>query len=68
MSKSKQHHERTKHIDVKQHFIREIVKKGTIIVTKVQTEDNAADVLTKVVTQAKLEHWLQLLKVIAHSA
>lgn len=58
LSKNQQFHEGTKHIDVKLQFIREILKKGTVKKTKEQAEDNAADMLTKVVTRAKLEHCL----------
>lgn len=64
MSKNLQYHERTKHIDVKLYVIREVIAKRKVTVSKVQTKENAADMLTKIVTNAKLEHCLQLLKVI----
>ena len=38
--------------------------KRKVTVSKVQTKENAVDMLTKIVTNAKLEHCLQLLKVI----
>lgn len=60
--KNHQYHEKTKHIDVKLHFIRDIIKRGIVSITKVRTEENVAYMLTKVVTRAKLEHCLQLLK------
>lgn len=63
LSKNQQFHERTKHIDVKLQFIREIIEKGTVSIVKVKTEDNAANMLTKIVTQTKLEYCLKLLKV-----
>ncbi|KAJ8525275.1 hypothetical protein ON010_g15839 [Phytophthora cinnamomi] len=40
---------RTKHVDVKNHFIRENVARGTIAVDYVQTMDQLADMLTKAV-------------------
>ncbi|GJV24696.1 zinc knuckle CX2CX4HX4C containing protein [Tanacetum coccineum] len=42
-------YERTKHINVRYHFITEIVESKEIEVAKIGTEDNAADAFTKVV-------------------
>ncbi|GJW53299.1 retrovirus-related pol polyprotein from transposon TNT 1-94 [Tanacetum coccineum] len=55
--------ERTKHINVRYHFIREVLKAKTVKVLKVGTEHNAADVLTKVVPGFKLQHCLESLNV-----
>lgn len=49
-------HERTKHIDVKFHFIRDVIEEGAIKVEKVITDDNAANMLTKIVLLAKFAH------------
>ena len=40
-------HKRTKHIDVKYHYIREKINEGTIRVNGVDSKDNLADILTK---------------------
>lgn len=40
-------HDRSKHISVKFHFVRDLVEKGVVIVKKVGTEDNAVDMLSK---------------------
>ncbi|GJU90611.1 retrovirus-related pol polyprotein from transposon TNT 1-94, partial [Tanacetum coccineum] len=56
-------HERTKHINVHYHFIREVLETKTVKVLKVGTEHNAADALTKVVHGLKLQHCLELLNV-----
>nr|GEU54318.1 retrovirus-related Pol polyprotein from transposon TNT 1-94 [Tanacetum cinerariifolium] len=56
-------HKRTKHINVKYHFIKEVVEAKTVEVLKVGTEHNAADALTKVVPRLKLPHCLELLSV-----
>ncbi|GJR55687.1 RNA-directed DNA polymerase, eukaryota [Tanacetum coccineum] len=53
----------TKHINVRYHFIREVLEAKTVKVLKVGTEHNAADALTKVVPGRKLQHCLELLKV-----
>ncbi|GJY69934.1 retrovirus-related pol polyprotein from transposon TNT 1-94 [Tanacetum coccineum] len=56
-------HERTKHINVRYHFIRGVLEAKTVKVLKVGTEHNVADALTKVVPGLKLQHCLELLNV-----
>ena len=46
------HHDRTKHIDISYHRIREFILDGTIIIVYVNTKDNPADLFTKIVTPA----------------
>lgn len=58
--KNTAYHERTKHIDVRYHFIREAVSERDILVKKVSTHDNPADMLTKPVTSNKFKHCLNL--------
>ena len=48
-------HERTKHIDVRYHFIRGLVADGDVKVCKISTHDNPADMMTKHVPVAKFE-------------
>ncbi|GJV85503.1 hypothetical protein Tco_1525401 [Tanacetum coccineum] len=40
-------HSRTKHIEIRLHFLRDNVQKGNITIDKVNSEDNIADILTK---------------------
>ena len=47
LSKNPVHHERSKYIDIKYHYIRECVEDGSIAVEHVRTEDQLADLLTK---------------------
>ncbi|GJS90771.1 retrovirus-related pol polyprotein from transposon TNT 1-94 [Tanacetum coccineum] len=47
LSRNAMFHERTKHINVRYHFIREIVESKEIGVAKIGTKDNAADAFTK---------------------
>ncbi|GJU84283.1 hypothetical protein Tco_1291829 [Tanacetum coccineum] len=63
LSRNHVFHERTKHINVRYHFIREVLEAKTVKVLKVGTEHSAADALTKVVPGRKLQHCLELLKV-----
>lgn len=55
-------HGRSKHIDVRYHFIRECVEKGLIIIKHVSTEQRA-DVLTKPMSLVKFEKMRDLLGV-----
>jgi hypothetical protein len=41
------HHDRTKHIGIDRHFIREKLEDGTLQVSFVKSSDQLADVLTK---------------------
>ncbi|GKC84348.1 retrovirus-related pol polyprotein from transposon TNT 1-94 [Tanacetum coccineum] len=56
-------HERTKHINVRYHFIKEVLEAKIVKVLKVGTEHNTTDALTKVVPGQKLQHYLELLSV-----
>ena len=48
-------HERTKHIDVKYHYVRDVILQGKLKVWKISTHDNPADMMTKPVHVAKFE-------------
>jgi hypothetical protein len=60
LAKDQVHHERTKHIDVRYHFLR---SEKRIQVKKVGTADNPADMFTKSVPVSKFQHCLDLLNV-----
>jgi hypothetical protein len=53
LSKNSMYHSRTKHIDVRYHWLREAIDKDELKLSKVSTNDNPADMLTKVVTHEK---------------
>ena len=55
MAKSPQFHGRTKHINIKYHFIREQIANGTICLKYCPTEDMLADLLTKGIGAEKFE-------------
>ena len=63
LSKNMMFHERTKHIDVRFHFIREVISSGNVTLLKVSTEENAADALTKALPSAKFYHCLKIMNV-----
>ncbi|GKD71816.1 hypothetical protein Tco_1325906 [Tanacetum coccineum] len=47
LSKNPVLHSRTKHIEIRHHFLYDNVEKGNISIQKVSSEDNIADILTK---------------------
>nr|GEU44722.1 copia protein [Tanacetum cinerariifolium] len=47
LSKNPVQHSRTKHINIRHHFLHDNVQKGNISIEKVSSEDNIADILTK---------------------
>ena len=49
-----------KHIDIKLHFIRNKVSKWVVKMVKIHTDSNPDDMLTKVVSTAKLKLCLNL--------
>ena len=58
LAKNQVYHARTKHIDVKFHFVRENLDKVDIELQKIHTKD---DMLTKVVQIVKFEYCKKLL-------
>ena len=47
LSKNSVFHKRTKHIDTRFHYIRELVSNGEIILQHCRTQEQVADILTK---------------------
>ena len=54
-------HERTKNVDVRFHFIKDVTSSGKIKLKKVSTEDNVVDMATKIVPLNKFRHCLDLI-------
>nr|GEU77357.1 zinc finger, CCHC-type [Tanacetum cinerariifolium] len=63
LSRNHVFYERTKNINVRYHFIREVLEAKTVEVLKVGTEHNDVDALMKVIPGYKLQHCLELLSV-----
>ena len=55
LAKNPVHHQRTKHIDIKYHFIRLEIQEGRINLEYIPTEQNMADIFTKAASRNKLE-------------
>ena len=63
LAKNQVYHTRTKHIDVRFHKIRELVSSGELLLEKIHTSENAANMLTKHVTTKKSKHCLDLINI-----
>ena len=64
LAKNQVYHARTKHIDVRFHFVREILDEGDIKLLKIHTTKNPTDILTKVVSGVKFTHCKALLHIL----
>lgn len=63
MSKNPEFHSRTKHIDIRCHWLREKVKDKTLQPYYIPTDDNPADLLTKALGRERHDHLLRLMLV-----
>ena len=50
------HHDRTKHIDIRHHRIREFILDGTVEIIHIKGSENPADIFTKSVTTSVFKH------------
>ncbi|KAH9699706.1 hypothetical protein KPL71_024470 [Citrus sinensis] len=55
LAKNQTYHARTKHIDVKYHYVKEIIESGVVLLRKIDTKDNLSDMLRKIKNQVN-EH------------
>jgi transposase InsO family protein len=62
LAENPEFHQRTKHVDIKYHWIRDMVERGVIDLYYKRTEDMAADGLTKSLSPVKHRVFVKLLK------
>lgn len=55
------YHERTQHINILLHFIRDMIESMKTIVEKIASEDNLAEVFTISLPRSRFKHWLDLI-------
>ena len=63
-SKNPMFHDRSKHIKIKYHYIRDMVQRGAMKLLYVATEEQIADVLTKPLARLKFEYFRERLGVL----
>ena len=61
LSKDNKFHSRTKHINLRYHFIREAIDEGKINVEYIPTAKNVADVFMKALAKPKFEVFVEML-------
>lgn len=61
--KNLMYHEKTKHIDIKLHFIREVIACGKVVMIYIASEKNATVSLTKVLSNEQFEKCLWFVQV-----
>ena len=57
-------HDKSKHIEIKYQYIRDMVEKGAVELLYIATEEQIADVLTKPLSRLKLEYFRDKLGVV----
>ena len=57
LSQNPEFHDRTKHIDIQYHWIREVLESGRVEMHFVGTEDQVADIFTKPLAREKFERF-----------
>jgi transposase InsO family protein len=57
LARDHQYHARTKHIDVRYHWIRWVIEQGSLRLVYCPTDDMVADALTKALPSAKVKHF-----------
>ena len=65
LAKNQVYNSRTKHIDERYHFVREILEEWEIQIQKIPTTENPADMMTKVVTAVKFQYCLNLINILS---
>ena len=57
-------HDNSKHIEIKYHYIRDMVHRGAVKLQYVATKEHIADVLTKPLDRVKFEYFSEKLGVL----
>ena len=64
ISKNPVQHSKTKHIEIRYHFIRDLVERKVVTLEYISTERQNADIFTKPLDRSKFESLRQLIGVI----
>ena len=55
LAKNPAFHSKTKHIDLRYHWIRQVLEEGQLQLEKIHTDENPADMFTKILPKTKQE-------------
>ena len=64
LAKTQVYHVQTKHIDVRYHFVHDILEDGDTELKKIHTKNNLVDMVTKVISRVKFNHCKNLLRIL----
>ena len=64
MSENSVFHDKSKHIEIKYHYIRDMVQRGAVKFQYVATEEQIANVLTKPLDRVKFKYFMENLGVL----
>ncbi|KRX30458.1 Copia protein [Trichinella murrelli] len=65
LSKNPEFHKRSKHIDVRFHFVREKYIEGKIDIQHIDSENQKADILTKDLPKTRFQNLRQQLEIVS---
>jgi hypothetical protein len=57
-------HDRSKHIEIRCHFIRDMVQRGALKLQYISTDEQVANVMTKPLSHVKFEHFRDKLGIV----
>jgi hypothetical protein len=60
-------HDRSKHVEIKYHYIRDMVQRKAVLVQYLPTDEQIADVLTKPLAKSKFEYFRDKLGVVENA-
>ena len=64
LAKNQVYHARMKHVDIRFHFVQEILDEGDVELQKIHTKENLADMLTKIISRVKFVHCKEILHIL----
>ena len=64
MTKNLVFHDKLKHIEIRYHYIRDMVRRGAVKLQNVGTNEQVADVLTKPLSRVKFEYFRDKLGIV----